>query len=460
MKRIMIVEDEHLEREFMLNTVSEAVASDVHVHAYETGEQALEQFAKQHYDIAFIDVNMPGMNGLELVKILKDIKPDLIFFIVTSYNYFDYALEAMRLDVTDYLLKPTKQETITNALNNIYQSGQDPTPIIQQEALIKKRNQKDLVYALLIEKQDSTIRMLSRKLGIDLKGISNIIMHQDDAPAYEANIPKSQYYLRFDHGSLCIYTFLYDCTNQVSDYGIIVYSQYHNSLSIALNDYFISIRSDFNIASIYDYKKLVDYFFNTDFSSALKINIISEYISFQLFKKSEKEIYEYIETLQAQFITACNDNGVYIPNNLVFVTQKQFSMNTKLIEIQMIIDQIAKTYYDRVVNVDEDLDTDIVIRISQYIENHYAKNIGLDDMCQDLDVSPYHISKVLSMSDTSFTEMLNDVRIHKAKELLGTHMNIKEISYAVGYRSSTYFSRVFKKYTDLTPTQYQTQMHQ
>lgn len=463
MNRILIVEDELMEREFVLGTIKETVGDAFIVDAFDTAEKALNAFSVNHYDIAFLDVNLPGMSGLELAAHLKSLNPKLKFFIVTSYNYFDYALEAIRLDVSDYLLKPTKKEGIINALNSVLDHrNTDLSPIAEKQSLIRKRNEKELIYALLIEHSDQKILDLAAKLHLKIEGISTLIKSNDEVPMFEESIKDLNLdYLTFEHGSLTIYVFLYEVIEELeAPLGIIVNSEYHNSLSISLNDYFSSIRKNYEIASIYDYQRIVNYYFSEGHKTIMNNNIVSEYISFQLYKKTEKEIYNYIDNLQSTFMETCNQLGVSIPQELILLTRKDFNLNTKLIEIQMLIDRTAKLYIDRIMSISDETHYQISIRVNHYILNNYSKNISLTDMAEDLDISSFQISKVLSNANTSFTEMVNNVRIDKAKELLETDLSIKEITFNVGYRSTTYFARVFKKYVGLTPSQYQQQHSQ
>lgn len=74
-------------------------------------------FEKESFDVAFLDIEMPGMSGIELAKKLKDIKPYLNIIFVTAYT--DYALEVHSLYVSGYLLKPIKKEDVVTALDNL-----------------------------------------------------------------------------------------------------------------------------------------------------------------------------------------------------------------------------------------------------------------------------------------------------------------------------------------------------
>ncbi len=91
----------------------------------------------------------------------------------------------------------------------------------------------------------------------------------------------------------------------------------------------------------------------------------------------------------------------------------------------------------------------------QYIEEHYGENIMLDDIASYLEVSSFYLSKLFKKATgRNFTDLLAEKRVEKAKTLLRSQMSVKEITFAVGFNSQNYFTKVFKKYCGITPTEY------
>ena len=97
-----------------------------------------------------------------------------------------------------------------------------------------------------------------------------------------------------------------------------------------------------------------------------------------------------------------------------------------------------------------------VDKAKEYINENYAKDISLDDVSREVDISPYYFSKVFKEeTGENFIEYLTNIRIEKAKELLTeTELSMKEICGSIGYSDPNYFSRTFKKNTGVTPTEY------
>ncbi|HAX51932.1 MAG TPA: hypothetical protein DIW07_13825 [Lachnospiraceae bacterium] len=83
------------------------------------GKAALEAICDRHPDIVITDIRMPNCDGLELIKRSKELFPDISFIVVSGYSQFEYAQQAIKYGVKDYLLKPLKKRELENVLNGI-----------------------------------------------------------------------------------------------------------------------------------------------------------------------------------------------------------------------------------------------------------------------------------------------------------------------------------------------------
>lgn len=95
-------------------------------------------------------------------------------------------------------------------------------------------------------------------------------------------------------------------------------------------------------------------------------------------------------------------------------------------------------------------------KIRTYIENHYQEDLSLQDLAGAMEYSDAYFCKIFKQCfDKSFIMYLSEFRVEKAKELLAdTMVNIKDVSSYVGYRDSNYFTKVFKRITGATPSEY------
>lgn len=117
--RVLIADDEPWIREGIRDAVSwERYQMSVSAEA-ENGEEAFELALKHGIDLLIVDLNMPIVNGITLMKKLRGALPQCRFVIVTGYDQFAYAQEAIRLNVDDYLLKPVDPAHLELVLENI-----------------------------------------------------------------------------------------------------------------------------------------------------------------------------------------------------------------------------------------------------------------------------------------------------------------------------------------------------
>ena len=112
--RILLVDDEELQLIRLDKEVRKVLPSDTEYISFLNPLEALKQSEGKKIDIAFLDIEMPGINGIELAKALKKNDPLINVIFVTAYN--DYALEAYKIHASGYLSKPVKSEQIRDEL--------------------------------------------------------------------------------------------------------------------------------------------------------------------------------------------------------------------------------------------------------------------------------------------------------------------------------------------------------
>jgi len=117
--KVLIADDERVIREGMATLI------DWNQHEFEVcglaanGLEALDMIAKTRPDLMLVDIQMPQLSGLLLIEKAKVIAPDLEFIIITGYDEFDFARQAINLGVRDYLLKPIKEHRLLESVERI-----------------------------------------------------------------------------------------------------------------------------------------------------------------------------------------------------------------------------------------------------------------------------------------------------------------------------------------------------
>ena len=125
--KILVIDDEPLIHISIEKLIQACSKEDEVLHAY-NGHEMLKMLEEHEIAMAYVDIKMPGPSGLEAIKLGKEISPDTRYYIMTGFNEFEYAKQAVKLKVEDYLMKPldkkTIQETITAVRLQQYLAGE------------------------------------------------------------------------------------------------------------------------------------------------------------------------------------------------------------------------------------------------------------------------------------------------------------------------------------------------
>lgn len=113
---IIVVDDEKLALDTLIDSTEKALP-DVSIHGFRDPGEAIGYLQGHYCEIAFLDIKMRGINGLELARRMKDIQGDINIVFVTGYT--EYALDAFRLYASDYILKPATPESVENAMAHL-----------------------------------------------------------------------------------------------------------------------------------------------------------------------------------------------------------------------------------------------------------------------------------------------------------------------------------------------------
>ena len=107
---VLVVDDEAAIRYSVSKTLQRVGYS---VREAGSGDEALEIVRGQRFDVVLTDIRMPpGLDGVDLVRVLKDIDPDMVVILMTAYPSLNTAVEALRLGAHDYLIKPSSSQDI------------------------------------------------------------------------------------------------------------------------------------------------------------------------------------------------------------------------------------------------------------------------------------------------------------------------------------------------------------
>jgi two-component system, response regulator YesN len=115
---ILIVDDEPRTRQGLKKTLDTWANGEYQIITAANGEETIGIMGQQKVDILLTDIRMPEMTGLELLKVIKERNMSPVIIVISAYSEFEYAHEALRLGVINYLLKPISKKTLIEAVGD------------------------------------------------------------------------------------------------------------------------------------------------------------------------------------------------------------------------------------------------------------------------------------------------------------------------------------------------------
>ena len=185
MYKLLLVDDEPLIRKGIrtlidfekleINTVLEA----------SNGKEGLSVFELHQPELVLLDINLPHMNGLDLATEIKRINPFTKIAMLTGYDYFDYAVAALKIGVDDYILKPVTKQDVTEAIIRLIQ-GYNQLKVQQEITSVVKHlsgetataHPNDIIQDTInaeLYNPDLSLSYLSERLGYSTNYLSGML---------------------------------------------------------------------------------------------------------------------------------------------------------------------------------------------------------------------------------------------------------------------------------------------
>lgn len=134
------------------------------LHVYPDAEEALAKMPVDNVDVVLMDITLPGMNGIECMKILKMKMPDSQFMMCTVHDDDDHVFDALKAGAAGYILKRTSPAQILEAINDIYAGGSPMSSEIARRvvAMIRQQGTPKPEAELLTERENEILDLLSQ----------------------------------------------------------------------------------------------------------------------------------------------------------------------------------------------------------------------------------------------------------------------------------------------------------
>ena len=517
MLKVFLVEDEFVIREGIKNNI------DWETHGYEfcgeagDGELAYPMIQRLRPDIVITDIRMPFMDGLELSRLIRRELPDIEIIILSGYQEFEYAKEAIKLGVAQYLSKPINGEELLAELEELSAKIEEKRRATQiRERYLKEmeentlRERKKLFQSLVVG--DNTAAELlesAERLGIDLSAPwYNIILFKTQSlrhaqDEYSGSLIRIEEELRSLEDGTTVVSF----DRNLEGKAFLLKAESEEQLQLQQQEYIEKIK---DIMEKYEHvryfggigrpvnrlRELPASFEQASHAFAHRYLVQDSRIldGGYLAQGTEEEHFDIkqvnpkqIDRTRIQEFLKQGDR-----EEVVYFVEEFFrDLSNKALQSNIFRQYITMDAYFCVADFLESLSTDtqdpetpsaiqyiirildkaleardraassryddVVEQVMKYIEENYAEEeLSLNLLASHVNFSPNHLSMIFSQqTGMSFIKYLTDYRMNKAKELLRcTGKRSSLISQEVGYKDPHYFSYLFKKTQGMTPTQY------
>ncbi len=516
--KIAIVDDEQDVRERLESMILKSPTAFELVGVFDNGIDAYEGITGKDIDLLITDIRIPYIDGIELSRKLKSSDPFIKIIIITGYDQFDYAKQAIELEVIGFISKPILQKELDKALQKAHariSTDYNVSSVIQELSEFRKENlpvlvENDLCLLLQMDKPEASFIDKLKKEGVHLRfdhlciGVFDFDVRDDKTDFDKLDLAfltlknqLEQAFKKYDFELFKrsqLFVLILKSLQPFSNVEILKFldteikriKRYLNlSMSVGISNPFTiegSFKKHFRDArASLEQRRFLgsnQVFFCSDLAQKENLMILdrdafknlSYVIRYEGLKEIKKEldylfeiakdgVYHYTLTeVLNTIISNCEE-----PEKLI-----KDGINLNQIHLNLLEHKTKESVYNyfielilAVKGVNQSLQTDVVgknlDKILKYIETNFSdQNLNLEMASDQIGLSPSYISALLkNEKNTTFVKYVTQLRMEKAKELLKKQsLKIIEVAEMVGYYEPYYFSHCFKKYEGKSPKEF------
>ncbi len=528
MYRLLIADDEQIVLDSIRFIVEKNFTDVVVAGTARSGREAIEKAENLKPDIIFMDIMMPGINGIEAIKEIRSRLGNVLIVILSAYDQFDFAKEAVKLEVMEYLLKPVNQGKIVETIKKTVEA-------INRD---RKKWKRELE---LKEKLESMLPVVENGF------ICSMLFFDDNSR--EFSIYKDIFELDEESGYVVAVKF-YDTKNEdgtvnragLRDRTLTFYRYLRESFKrkckcligpLMLDRFFVYVPAhpkEDEYTMKLEAINIVEHVYNSLAEKGgldISIGIGRVYRTRENISRSYEESLRAVKYLSGSGLIHIMDvpAGEHSASEYPMAKEKLLlekaasgetdaclqifnqiydwllneypsslrRIKKKLLELMVLIHRMGCNYkirneeYSRLDNYVDDLLSiedpielkvwcrerieqvsqaigdmmenrlnSLILMAVNYIKENYRKEIALEDISREVNISPHYFSKLFKEQvGENFIDYITSLRIQKAKEHLAENrLSVKEICFDIGYTDPNYFSRLFKRVVGITPTEY------
>jgi two-component system response regulator YesN len=481
MYSVLIVDDE----EPVLESYSYMLESGINgfrlAGAARSGYEAIKLIYELKPDVVFMDINMPGLDGLDTISEVHSKFPETIFILQTAYERFDLARRAIPLGVFAYLVKPVTKSTFRDTLESVSETlrkRRAPSKDTRPDSALRRFLVEDVWKEIDAKRWEE----LKDELSLDTdRGLIAFIGADMDLDSLLPSVnAKLKYRFQFQttvHLALGMYYFPGETDKEelarfisgilreqvpqgtVSLYGtgsVRSYDELHLSCAEALGE--INRNRDYTDLRLRERLLTIQIRRKIGLSPFDEINALFStyrdevFASFPFTLAKSKMIALF--TLLVDDCTGCFQS--YAGDPPPFAVPEEISA----LEDVAAWNDWALSAFNRLYQCARSTRTGKfpvpLVKAIAFIEENFDHQIQLSDAAAAASVSSAYLSRLFGEHmASSFIDCLTARRIEKAERLIREkRMNIKEVSFAVGYQDPNYFSKIFRKTVGVSPSMY------
>lgn len=516
--KVFFVEDEIVIREGIRDSVDWAGCGFEYCGDAPDGEIALPLLQALKPDVLITDIRMPFMDGLQLSQIMRDRLPSTKIIILSGHDEFEYAQQAIKLGVFEYLLKPVSQQDLMGALRNVASALEQENQ--ERQILQQLREQVELNRAALRERfllklvtgaaTSAEAIEKSDLLGLDLVSrcylVVAIKLEPADRPVDYLEYQRIQQVIAATVESdpdVCLLTKDVDelvliikgaSPANVQEESQLIVERARNAAKRTscemIVGYGVPVHriSDINrsfIAATAEMQDVVDWRkgalgFEKHDLLRVSSSIVAEYLRLGTADGVDAALTAFMRPLGERAVRSPIVRSFVFADIVLTAARFVDELGGAAGEIVPELDDLpigvsaigstgqlwekARTVLLRVVNFRDssvlNQYTEVIQQAQEHIHRQYMNpELSLASVAAQVNLSACHFSAVFSQqTGGTFKSYLTETRIKKASELLRTTtLKAFEIGYQVGYNDPNYFSHVFRKHTGLTPLEFRLQ---
>ena len=498
MYKAMIIDDEEIVRWGIRDLIDWEAEGFALCEDGHDGRDGLKKLLESKPDLALVDIKMPGISGIELIRAAREAGFAGHFVILTGYSEFEFAKAAISLGVEEYLLKPVDEDELCGCARKVREKLDGQLEEARRRNAGEEAAREDVLRKVLLHmgsREELKEQMAGYQISFGEESLCAAILADSADEGADSYMERTAYFLRDSSlyrekvamdGRIVLISCGddYKCwVKKLSARNERMKARYGRGLVIAVGNnvgYWYELCYSYKFA-----KTMLDQEFLLGHYDVLSIQAIEEQQ-----KRAENPPAEYFLMLVEvgdlegiregveKFRIWCiknlvkeTDVKVQVLYNLMTIRNavekkygscegdmtRQMEQLNSAWQLERVMELYTEILQDICIHIGRDGSDTVIRRMYYYMEKNYGQDMKLESFARMFNYNANYLGQMFRREiGDSFNNILDSIRITNAKRLLKeTDRKVYQISEEVGYKNIDYFYTKFKKYVGISPREYQ-----